>query len=86
MEIPKPLPYDPEQAKRLLDEAGWGEKDEGGIREKNGRKFRFSLFFSADLMPGAVYIQDQRQKTLAIFSSRHAVDLPVPHGNVQYGS
>jgi peptide/nickel transport system substrate-binding protein len=61
-EIPEPLPYDPDQARRLLDEAGWVETVEGGIREKNGREFRFSLFFSADLMPGAVYIQDQLRR------------------------
>jgi peptide/nickel transport system substrate-binding protein len=58
-EVPAPFPYDPEQAKRLLDEAGWVETKKDGIREKNGREFRFSLFFSEELMPGAIYIQDQ---------------------------
>ena len=57
-EVPAPFAYDPEQAKRLLNEAGWLEP-KAGIREKNGRKFRFSLFFSAELMTAAVYIQDQ---------------------------
>jgi peptide/nickel transport system substrate-binding protein len=61
-EVPEPLPYDPEEAKRLLDEAGWVETREGAIREKSGHKFRFSLFFSEELMPGAVYIQDQLRK------------------------
>lgn len=61
-EVPEPLSYDPDQARRLLDEAGWVETGEGGIREKDGRKFRFSLFFSAELMPGAVYIQDQLRR------------------------
>lgn len=58
-EVPAPFPYDPEQAKRLLDEAGWVETKKDGIREKNGHKFRFSLLINADVMPGAVYIQDQ---------------------------
>ncbi len=61
-EVPEPLPFDPEEAKRLLDEAGWLETNKGGIREKNGHKFRFSLFFSEELMPGAVYIQDQLRR------------------------
>jgi ABC-type transport system substrate-binding protein len=47
---------------RLLDEAGWEETSKGGIREKNGQPFRFSLLFSAELTPGAVYIQDQLRR------------------------
>jgi peptide/nickel transport system substrate-binding protein len=61
-EVPESMPFAPEEAKRLLDEAGWEEASKGGIREKNGRKFRFSLLFSAELMPGAVYIQDQLRR------------------------
>jgi len=38
----KPLPYDLEQAGRLLDEAGW-KVAAGGLRRKGGREFRFSL-------------------------------------------
>lgn len=38
----KPLPYDPEKAKQLLDEAGW-KVGKDGIREKNGQRFTFKL-------------------------------------------
>lgn len=38
----QPLAYDPEQAKRLLDEAGWVPGADG-IREKDGQRFAFTL-------------------------------------------
>ncbi|MHC4488597.1 MAG: ABC transporter substrate-binding protein, partial [Planctomycetota bacterium] len=61
-EMPEPLPYDPEQAKRLFDEAGWFEVEKDGVRENNGREFRFSLLVIAEQTLGAVYIQDQFRK------------------------
>ena len=61
-ELPEPLPYDPEQAKRLFDEAGWFEVKKDGVRENNGREFRFSLLVDAEQTLGAVYIQDQFRK------------------------
>jgi len=61
-EVPEPLPYDPKQAKRLLDEAEWFEVREDGVRENNGREFRFSLLVSPEQTLAAVYIQDQFRK------------------------
>jgi peptide/nickel transport system substrate-binding protein len=61
-ELPEPLPYDPGQAKKLLDEAGWGEKTKGSTREKNGRKFHFSIFVETQFSMAAIYIQDQLRK------------------------
>ncbi len=61
-EVPEPLPYDPEQAKRLLDEDGWFEVKKDGVRENNGREFRFSLLVSPEQTLGAVYIQDLFRK------------------------
>jgi peptide/nickel transport system substrate-binding protein len=37
------LDYDPAAAGKLLDEAGWIDKNGDGIREKNGKPFRFEL-------------------------------------------
>jgi peptide/nickel transport system substrate-binding protein len=61
-EFPAPLPYDPEQAKKFLDEAGWLEVKKDAVRENNGREFRFSLLVSPEQMLAAVYIQDQFRK------------------------
>ena len=39
----KPLPFDPDQAKQLLDEAGWGDTNNDGIRDKDGVPFSFEM-------------------------------------------
>ena len=38
----KPIPYDPDAAKKLLDEAGW-KPGPDGIRLKDGKRFSFTL-------------------------------------------
>jgi len=39
----KPWDHDPAQAQRLLDEAGWVDHDNDGLRDKDGVKFRFEF-------------------------------------------
>jgi peptide/nickel transport system substrate-binding protein len=41
----KPWPYDPERAKELLDEAGWVDSDDDGIRDKDGVPFKFKYCY-----------------------------------------
>lgn len=38
----KPIPYDPEKAKQLLDEAGW-KVGPDGVREKDGKRLTFKV-------------------------------------------
>ena len=56
----EPLPYDPEEARVLLDAAGWVDRNGDGIREKGGRPFRFTAtVWQGDGIPQlAVYVQE----------------------------
>ena len=53
--------YDPAEARRLLDEAGWRSRSRDGMRERNGQDFRFTaLTLNAFSMPqAALYMQGQ---------------------------
>lgn len=42
----KPLPFDPEGAKVLLQEAGWVDTDRDGLLDKDGEKFEFELMIT----------------------------------------
>ncbi|MEK7794461.1 MAG: peptide-binding protein [Candidatus Hydrogenedentota bacterium] len=59
----KPLPFDPEAAKKLLDEAGWTDRDRDGVRENSdGVKLEFELGFASGVPEyvqlGAVYQEE----------------------------
>jgi len=80
MQLPQPLPYDLEQARALLDEAGWHVLDGDGIREKDGRPFRFTALVrtvSEEDSPGnltaGVYVQSQLRK-LGVEMTLQALD------------
>lgn len=58
--LPEPLPYDPAQARALLDAAGWRDRGGNGTRQRDGRPFRFTALASRG--PSAVYVQNQLQR------------------------
>ncbi|MGH9367246.1 MAG: ABC transporter substrate-binding protein [Thermoanaerobaculia bacterium] len=64
-ELPEPLPYDPEQAKRLLDESGWSDTGGDGLRYHDGKPFRFAALAPTafqGLEQAAVYVQAQLRR------------------------
>jgi peptide/nickel transport system substrate-binding protein len=48
----EPYLYDPEKAKKLLDEAGWIDHDGDGVRDKNGVKFEFEFLVPSGSVTG----------------------------------
>ncbi|HCF61252.1 MAG TPA: hypothetical protein DFS52_25055 [Myxococcales bacterium] len=61
----RPLAYDPKQAERLLEEAGWTDGDGDGVREKDGAKLRFTFLVSASsvfLSKLTLFLQESYRK------------------------
>ncbi len=61
----QPLPYDPEQARRILAAKGWRDTDGDGVLDKGGRPFAFELLTNAGnplRADATVMIQDQLKK------------------------
>ncbi len=46
--------YNPDQARALLEKAGWVDRDGDGVREKNGQVLRFSLYGDDDPVRAAI--------------------------------
>jgi peptide/nickel transport system substrate-binding protein len=62
-QYPEPLPHDPEKAQEILEAAGWSDSDGDGIRDRNGKKFRFTAIARGSIdsrIP--VYVQSQFRK------------------------
>ena len=58
----------PDEAKKILEEAGWKDTDGDGIREKDGQKASFKLFYSS---------KDQARRSLATVVSEQAKALGI---------
>jgi len=56
-ELPEPLQYDPELARRLFEEVGWRDSDGDGVRERDGAEFSFEIILENRYEPVAVYVQ-----------------------------
>jgi peptide/nickel transport system substrate-binding protein len=67
----KPYPYDPEQAKQLLDAAGWTDSDGNGIRDKmiDGKKVELKLRYitnQRELRKNVQAVVEQQWKLVGI--------------------
>jgi peptide/nickel transport system substrate-binding protein len=59
------IPFDPEESARLLDEAGWRRPPSGGLRQREGRPFTFTLLFTAGSQELSDRIAAWMQQSLA---------------------
>jgi peptide/nickel transport system substrate-binding protein len=59
------LPFDPLESARLLDEAGWRKPASGGLRQKDGKPFSFTLMFTAGSQELADRVAAWMQQSLA---------------------
>jgi len=76
--LPEPLPYAPEQARALLEAAGWQDRDGDGVRERDGRKFRFTAITwnTQGLDRSAVYVQAQLRQ-VGVQMEVQVLDIPL---------
>ncbi len=82
--LPDPLPYDPERAKRLLDEAGWRDQDGDGIRERAGVNAKFTAIVEAGnvLEQAAIYVQAQFRR-VGIRMDLQSLESPMVKGKLE---
>jgi len=69
----KPVPYDPKRALELLDEAGWKDTNGDGIRDKDGRAFKFELISSTSDLSNKLspVVKEELRKVGIEVSERH---------------
>lgn len=82
-ELPKPLQYDPVLSQRLLEEAGWHDENGDGVRERDGKEFRFSMIVTLRNQPIAIYVQ-QKLKKIGIHAEITTLESGI-HQELTYG-
>ncbi len=82
--LPEGLPYDRELASKLLDQAGWRDLDGDGVRERDGREFRFPLIVGSDWQEAAVYVEAQLRQ-VGIRMDITTVEPRVAYGRMKAG-
>lgn len=60
--VTRPWPHDEAEAVRLLEETGWSDRDGDGVRERDGREFRFTLLASRDDVRSALLLQAELRR------------------------
>ncbi|HEU4453130.1 MAG TPA: ABC transporter substrate-binding protein [Longimicrobium sp.] len=62
----RPLPFDPEGARRMLEASGWRDADGDGVREKDGTPLRFTLVTNTGNQRRADVAQVMQQQWKAV--------------------
>ncbi|HEX8695318.1 MAG TPA: ABC transporter substrate-binding protein [Longimicrobium sp.] len=62
----RPLPFDPEGARRTLERRGWTDADGDSVREKDGRRLRFTLLFNTGNQRRADFAQVLQRQWRAV--------------------
>ena len=81
----KPLPYDPQRAAQLLDEAGWKDTNGDGIRDKDGVPFKFEFLASvgSTLAPQLMVILKEELRKVGIQMTERTIDFNVMTDSLQ---
>jgi peptide/nickel transport system substrate-binding protein len=62
-DYPPPLTYDPDQARRILEDMGWRDSNNDGLLDRGGDKFQFELMLADPILEsGAVFVQAELRK------------------------
>ena len=85
-ELPKPLPFDPGEADKLLNAAGWSGRDANGIRVRAGHPFRFTALVPNDRDRArlAVVVQSQLRR-VGVEMSLESMDVGVVNQRLRGG-
>jgi peptide/nickel transport system substrate-binding protein len=69
------LPFDPLQAKRILNDAGWFDSNGDGILDKDGKPFKFDFFIFAGGSTGLPFAQLFQEELKKVGVDMHVVQL-----------
>lgn len=85
-ELPPGLEYDPAEAVRLLEEAGWSDRDGHGVRDPGGRPLAIELIASTwgQGENAAVYVQD-RLRDVGVEVEVRTLDLTIARERLYSG-
>ncbi len=70
----EPYGYDPDEARRLLEEVGWVDTDGDGVREKNGQRLAFTLMVPKSSQQLTSWIADWQQQSWVDIGADVTVD------------
>jgi ABC-type transport system substrate-binding protein len=84
--LPAPLPFDPVEANRLLDAAGWHDRTVDGVRHRDGQAFRFTATVpSADDVSRLAVLVQAHLRRIGVQMEIQALEFSVVRGRSTAG-